>query len=219
MARKQSYPKKLLVEGDEDKRVIPELIEANGIPWGETKETAIVYIKPYGSVENVLDPDVIYAELIADSEVRELGIMVDADDNPLGRWDRIRQVCLPTIPDFPENLPETGLIHHLENGKKIGVWMMPDNRMQGMLETFLAYLIPSENQPLWTYTQTVIQEAKNLGATYKNNHTDKAKIHTWLAWQNPPGRQLHNAVMERILNPNHPKSQIFINWFKTLYNL
>ena len=33
--------KKLLVEGNEDQRVIPELIEAFGIPWGETKETAI----------------------------------------------------------------------------------------------------------------------------------------------------------------------------------
>lgn len=29
--------KKLLVEGAEDKRVIPYLIEANGIPWGENK--------------------------------------------------------------------------------------------------------------------------------------------------------------------------------------
>nr|WP_293154524.1 DUF3226 domain-containing protein [Okeania sp. SIO2C9] len=51
------------------------------------------------------------------------------------------------------------------------------------------------------------------------NHTDQANIHTWLAWQNPPGRQLHNAVIERILNPKHPQAQIFINWFKTLYDL
>ncbi|MGK7904814.1 MAG: hypothetical protein AB4352_26095 [Hormoscilla sp.] len=31
------HKKKLLVEGDSDKRVIPVLIEANGIPWGEKK--------------------------------------------------------------------------------------------------------------------------------------------------------------------------------------
>ncbi len=35
-------PKKLLVEGDEDKRVIPQLIEANGIRWGESRDTWIV---------------------------------------------------------------------------------------------------------------------------------------------------------------------------------
>ncbi|WP_013324587.1 DUF3226 domain-containing protein [Gloeothece verrucosa] len=210
----------LLVEGDEDKRVIPYLMEENGIPWPKGNEP--VDIQSYNGVEKLLEPKQISTQF-KPPRVTALGIMVDADDNPLGRWQKIRDVCLPTIPDFPQDLPDTGLIHQIQEGlnqgKKIGVWMMPDNRMQGMLETFLAYLIPTENEPLWTYTQTVIQEAKNLGATFIENHTDKAKIHTWLAWQNPPGRQLHNAVMERILNPNHPKSQIFINWFKTLYDL
>jgi hypothetical protein len=48
---------------------------------------------------------------------------------------------------------------------------------------------------------------------------DKADIYTWLAWQNPPGRQLHQAIMERILAPSHPDAQKFGNWFKTLYGL
>ena len=62
-------------------------------------------------------------------------------------------------------------------------------------------------------------EAKNIGAPFIENHTDKANIHTWLAWQNPPGPQLHNTVMEKILNPRHPQAQTFINWFENLYNL
>lgn len=37
MARQ--YEKILLVEGAEDQRVIPELVEANGIQWGEEKKT------------------------------------------------------------------------------------------------------------------------------------------------------------------------------------
>lgn len=32
MAKKKYIDKKLIVEGEQDKRVIPELIEANGIP-------------------------------------------------------------------------------------------------------------------------------------------------------------------------------------------
>ncbi len=68
--------------------------------------------------------------------------------------------------------------------------------MGGMLETFLTYMIPDENEPIWNYAKTVVMEAKNLSAPFIENHTDKANIHTWLAWQNPPGRQLHNAVME-----------------------
>lgn len=40
--RRRIHPKVLLVEGNEDKRVIPELIEANGVVWGETPDEAII---------------------------------------------------------------------------------------------------------------------------------------------------------------------------------
>ena len=35
----------MLVEGSEELRVIPELIEACGVRWGNTADDAIVYIK------------------------------------------------------------------------------------------------------------------------------------------------------------------------------
>lgn len=96
---------------------------------------------------------------------------------------------------------------------------MPDNRISGMLETFLAYLIPEEGDALWEYAQEVATEAKNRGALFISAHQDKANIYTWLAWQKPPGRQLHDAVKFKMLNPKHPKSQTFIQWFKRLYDL
>jgi hypothetical protein len=212
------HGKRLLVEGNEDKRVIPELIEANGIPWGETKKKAIVEIESYDGIENMLSHREITAQLKT-SGLTVLGLIVDADDNPTARWQQVRNVCLPRISNLPENLPEEGLIHQTNFGVQFGVWMMPDNKTSGMLETFLAYMIPTGGDRLWNYADEVTTEAKNLGATFKENHTDKAKIHSWLSWQNPPGRQLHNAIMERILDPQHPKAEIFINWFKTLYNL
>lgn len=212
------HGKRLLVEGEEDKRVIPYLIEANDIPWGETKKEAIVEIESYDGIENMLDRREITAQLKT-SGLTALGLIVDADENPTARWQQVRNVCLPRISNLPENLPEEGLIHQTNFGVKFGVWMMPDNQTSGMLETFLAYMIPAGGDRLWDYAADVIIEAKNLGATFKENHTDKAKIHSWLSWQNPPGRQLHNAIMERILDPKHPKAEIFINWFKTLYDL
>ena len=55
--------KKLLVEGAEDARVIPELVEANGIFWGESKQQAIVDIQVFDGIENLLAPNVISTEL------------------------------------------------------------------------------------------------------------------------------------------------------------
>ncbi len=211
------HSKVLLVEGKQDTRVIPELIEANGVNWG-TRKKPIVYIRDYEGYSDLVDPDVIATELQA-SELSALGIIVDADDNPSQRWQSIRNACLKSIPDLPETLSENGLIHITSQGIKFGIWIMPDNKLQGMLETFLTYIIPTEHETLWQFVQEVTKEAKNKGSTFKTNHLDKANIYTWLAWQNPPGRQLHQAIMERILNPNHPNSQSFVTWFKTLYDL
>ncbi|WP_088242551.1 DUF3226 domain-containing protein [Calothrix rhizosoleniae] len=209
-------PKKLIVEGEQDKRVIPEFIEANGISWGDTKDKAIVYIESYGN-DQFIDAEVISTELKA-SGLTHLGLIIDADENPSGRWESVRNACLKSIPDFPEKLPETGLIH-TTNEIKFGVWIMPDNGMRGMLETFLTYMIPNESEALWQYVQSVVTEAQSKGATFKNVHIDKANIYTWLAWQDEPGRQLHQAIKERILNPHHPQAQTFFKWFKNLYDL
>jgi hypothetical protein len=211
------HPKVLLVEGKQDMRVIPELIEANGVNWG-TRRSPIVYIRDYDGYQKLVDPDVISTELQA-SGLSVLGIMIDADDNPVGRWQSIRSASLKSIPDIPEALPDEGLIHIAPNGIKFGIWVMPDNKMRGMLETFLTYLIPTEKEELWLFAQQIAQEAKSKGAEFTEPHLDKANIYTWLAWQNPPGRQLHQAIMERILDPKHPNAQRFVNWFRTLYGL
>jgi hypothetical protein len=211
------HKKVLLVEGKQDVRVIPELIEANGVNWG-TQKSPIVYIRDYGGYQKLVDPDVISTELQA-SGLSVLGIMIDADDNPEGRWQSIRSVSLKSIPNLPETLPEDGLIHTTSSGIQFGIWIMPDNKMRGMLETFLAYMIPEDNEALWQFAQTAAQDAKIKGAIFTDSHLDKANIYTWLAWQSPPGRQLHQAVMERILNPNHPNAQKFVTWFRSLYGL
>ncbi|TRT85964.1 MAG: hypothetical protein EWV82_06330, partial [Microcystis aeruginosa Ma_AC_P_19900807_S299] len=161
------HPKKLLVEGREEMRVIPELAEAHGISWGEKKDTAIIYIKPADGIDNLLDRDNIYNE-INDSGLTHLGIIIDADEEPDNRWQSLYNACLPNIPNLPQNLPAAGLIITLESGIKFGVWMMPDNQSRGMLETFLAYLVPDNN--LWQYTQNKVIEAKQQGATYRDYH-------------------------------------------------
>ena len=209
---------KLLVEGAEDKRVIPELIEANGITWEPERGKYIVNIEPHGGIDNLLKPKLISTRLKR-ADLAALGLIVDADEEPISRWKSIRNVCLSSIPDLPESLPEEGLIHPTTIGPKFGVWMMPDNQMRGMLETFLAYMIRNEEEPLWKYACQTVTEAKNLGAPFKETHEDKANIYSWLAWQNPPGRQLHDAVKQRILDPQHPKAKAFVSWFQALYDL
>lgn len=212
-----SHSKVLLVEGKQDLRVIPELIEANGIPWG-TKKNPIVFIRDYDGYPNLVDSDVLQAEFQA-SGLSSLGIVIDADENASQRWTSLRNAASRLIPDLPISLPENGLIHNTAKGVAFGVWIMPDNNTSGMLETFLSYLIKDDCLDIWNLAKTSAFAAQESGAAFSDAHKIKAEIYTWLAWQDPPGRQLHQAVMERILDPSHKSGVSFIKWFRDLYSV
>lgn len=87
-------PSMLLVEGEEDKRVIPQLMEANGVPWGEPPP---VFIEPCGGFESMVEQNVIQTELKA-TGLEVLGIIADANNKAGKRWG------VPAQP-LPRNFP------------------------------------------------------------------------------------------------------------------
>ena len=96
---------------------------------------------------------------------------------------------------------------------------MPDNRFSGMLENFLVQLIPENARDLFEVAENCVAEAKQRGAPFKDVHRTKAAVHTWLAWQDEPGKQLHQAVDHRVLDPEKPESQPFVDWFRQLFEV
>ena len=210
--------RKLLVEGNTDKRVIPFLMEANGVEWERSGEP-VVCIAPYGSVDELLKPGVVEAELRA-SRLEALGLMVDANGDAFDRWNRIRSLCHDEFEHLPDRIPRGGLeIVHPESDVRFGVWIMPDNRFSGMLEDFLIRLIPEDSRSLYELAEQCVAEAAHNGAPFKDVHKAKARIYTWLAWQDEPGKQLHQAVHHRVLDPERPESQPFVDWFRSLFKV
>lgn len=216
--RSKVHPKRLLVEGREEQRVIPELIEKNGIAWGDSKDSWIVKIDEFDGVEKLLKPGVIEAELKS-SGLSHLGILVDADEVLANRWTAIRDRCSKAFPNLPKTFPDTRIIVENDVGLRLGVWIMPDNKTAGMLETFLGFLVPNTQDRLFVAAQESARNARELGAPYIDAHASKANIYTWLAWQDPPGRQLHQAVLQEILSPRSPHAQPFVSWFRQLYQI
>lgn len=92
---------------------------------------------------------------------------------------------------------------------------MPDN-ISGMFETFLTF-IADRDSDLFKHAISTADTSKTKGAGFKECHIDKTYIHTWLAWQNPPGLQLHQAINSSILDCNSPHAKIFVDWFKNLF--
>ena len=152
-----------------------------------------------------------------------LGLVVDADQDPQDHWDRIREslgeidIPAPIVPKPEGTLIETA--EQFVGVSRIGIWIMPDNRCEGMLEDLLVRLIPNESTDLYELAQNCVGEARSNRAPFKDAHESKAEVFTWLAWQDPPGLRLHEAVNHRVLDPTRPESSPFVRWFRKLYRL
>lgn len=208
---------KLLVEGEQDKRVIPFLLDAH-VVWGDSKAAWPANIIAYSGVSDLLNDGEIQTQLKTPN-LEALGIIVDANDSMPDRWRTIRSRCLAAFPNLREHIPAEGLIEINDLGLRLGVWIMPDNRTSGMLETFLSFLVPDEDEEVWKLTSAHVENAGQLGAPFREVHRDKAKVHSWLAVQDPPGESLHMAVLRHILDPNASEGDAFISWFVNLYSL
>lgn len=214
---RKPQPKVLIVEGKDELRVLPHLIEFAGVNWGPPTNP-IVRIDDYDGIENILRDGVLETQLKA-SGLTTLGVIVDADVDATARWTTL---CSRLPSEYRPKVGtsfSSGWIVRPTGQPAFGAWVMPDNERRGMIETFLLFLRPRDNQQLLDYAETAVREAITRGAPISDQHLDKALIHTWLAWQDPPGRQMHNAVMERMLRNSSPQLSAFIRWFCELYEL
>jgi hypothetical protein len=213
-------PKQLIVEGEDDRAVIIHLMRCHIPGWPEDKESAPVYIDVGRSADQILDPVFIGVKL-KQSALKALGLIIDADNNFVGRWQRVKQLLSSHFPSLPTEMPKTGLIVSNHDGLRLGVWLMPDCGSNGMMETFLKFLVPetTDAQVLWQHAENSFEEARTKGSPCRSAHADKARIHTWLAWQDPPGERLGLALRRRILDPKSQHATPFVTWFKTLYDL
>lgn len=198
----------LLVEGINDCHVIWALCEALDVP-----ETFGIYV-----CESV---DLVLSRLNAliqrpESEIKTIGVVLDADRNFAGRWQGIKHKLRDdpyVLPDEPD-LDGT-IIEAVDTMPRIGVWLMPNNVDSGMLEDFCRELAPADAVK---FAEQCVAGAKEKEfATFKDVHQAKAVIHTYLAWQDEPGKPLGQSIATQVLNPNTDIAKTFVDWLKRLF--
>jgi hypothetical protein len=213
-------PNRLLVEGQDDLFSIVGLMR-HYVNWPKGKvknEDHPVLIRAVGGVEEILEPNYIPA-LIKDPTIKTLGVMFDADNDPISRYSSFKNLCIPYFQKMPKQLSAGGLIEQNEEGKRIGLWIMPDNVSKGAIELFIKELVPNTGIPSWQHAITSVIEARNKGATCRDCHVDKANLYSWLAWQDEPGQYPGHALTKKILDPKAPSAALFVKWFLELYSL
>lgn len=149
---------------------------------------------------------------------KAFGVMLDADGHAAGRYQRVKQLCEGLFPELPIALPASGLVCDSDD-KRFGLWIMPDNRADGDIETLLRYLVPDGTEPLWQHACASVQGATEIGARCRKTHIPKANLYTWLAWQDPPGQSPGLALTQKVLDPHSESARAFVAWFMDLFQL
>lgn len=211
--RKAIHKYRLLVEGKDDQHVVWNLAERLRL-----KETFEVVSKD--SYEQLIDA--LPIELKSTNVLERLGVVVDADEGVERHWQAIRNVLGRSgfYSGLPRVLPIDGLICKPDDAEQliVGVWIMPDNRLDGMLEDFVAYMIPDGDKLLPEVEAVLKNLESNKLNQYKLTHHAKARMHTWLAWQDEPGVPMGTAITKRVLSTDGELCSRFVGWLCRLFD-
>jgi uncharacterized protein DUF3226 len=210
-ASKDAIQNRLLVEGSDDANVCYHLLTRHRINVVET----IKIVDKKGVDELLATLDV---ELLT-SKARNIGIIVDADENQIDRWKSLVDILIESGYQEVPNAPTwSGTIIREQNKPSVGIWLMPDNELPGMLEHFCSFLVPTEDS-LWKFADEVVKRVIEIDRRFPPNHIMKAHIHTWLAWQREPGKPMGQAITKRYLDHTSPYAQQFIAWICQLFDI
>jgi hypothetical protein len=94
---------------------------------------------------------------------------------------------------------------------------MPDNQTCGKLEDFLRFLVVPTPNPLLEHAQDSIAKIPDGHRLFAAKDEPKALIHTWLAWQQEPGKPFGTAITAKFLDPNVRQADALVAWLKKLY--
>lgn len=208
MRIKENFNKKLLVEGNDDQHVIWALCEKFTV----TENFDVI------DCEGITK---LYEQLpvrFKQAQVNTIGLIIDADSEIKDRWKSISALLSLQGFTIPQEIPIEGLILKNNLGFKIGVWIMPNNNENGMLEDFISFLVPKEDKILPIVNDT-LTNIENQGLNqYSLIHKSKATIHTWLSLQSDPGTPMGLGITKRYLTTDEETCLKLVNWLKELYD-
>jgi hypothetical protein len=213
----------LLVEGKDDQNVIwaicnkQQLLETFEVLYPKDKKD------DSGGYEKLIKGLPIR---LREEQHEVIGIVVDADLDLTNRWQSLKDILLNygyKLPSSPQ--PLGTIVENIDKDSgfpvKIGIWIMPNNQSKkGVLEDFLESLIKSKDL-LLPHAHKIIAEVETQvseNQRFKDVHKSKALIHTWLAFQDEPGKPLGQAVTKFNFDHDNTLMKSFVDWLNRLFN-
>ncbi len=173
----------------------------------------------YASYEELLRS---FPKRLKGSGTGALGIVIDADDNPKGRWESFQNFAIragysavPTDPDADGVilLPPDGTLL-----PRVGIWIMPDNLSTGTVETFVTHMLVDEDA-IWSFADETVDSVPQGQKRFRPKDRTKAVLATWQAWHEDPPMSVGRAIKAGVLNPETELTRRFFGWLDRLFSL
>ncbi len=213
---------RLLVEGQNDLHVILNLWKVLGLKDVKNYNKRRFPVFAEGKQNIPLK----IAELLSSSDLENIGIVVDADKSTQSTWQSLRfELEKYEFTLLPDVFPIEGLILKQAGLPKVGLWIMPDNAHHSTedvayLEHFYERIIKPEDKLLQKATEIVTEISQDNDCRFTKNKFQKAKIHTWLSWQEEPGIAMgFNLRRDDLFDFKNPIVLNFKIWLENTFEL
>lgn len=212
----------LLVEGEADKGFFDEICKKLSL------DTAVLVAPPkdlggtHNSKEGVKNLLKTLLAQLEDGQISHIAVVVDADYGQHGGGyqrtiDSLSEIVGRSGFVLENNSsPKSGLCFKNSDGlADFGLWIMPNNQQEGMLEDWIKSCINESEQALFQQAIDAVQDIST--PKFPAHLSSKAEVATWLAWQKQPGHGLYAAITDQLLDNEHPLFTELKQWLHKVF--
>jgi len=216
-------PNILLVEGESDRSFFEALCRLLSIPAdvvrvAAPKDDGGTHNSKAGVLNHLIS---VLLPQLQDGQLKRIGVVVDADRVAHGTGYAV------TLQRFTDALAQAGyqpnpaaasglVFTHQDGLADLGLWVMPNNADQGMLEDWIKQCLHPGEGALYQHVGTSIDSIPG-GPKFQSWHRTKAEVATWLAWQKKPEHGLYNAAQSDLLNTDAPLFKELQTWLTHVF--
>lgn len=212
----------LLVEGEADRGFFEALCQSLGISADVRVATPKTTGGSHNTKEGVLNHLIsVLLPQLQDGQLERIGVVVDADSVAHGGG------FAATLQRFtyalaqgayqPKPAAAAGLVFtHPDGLADLGLWIMPNNLDEGMLEDWIKRCVHPNESGLYLHAEQSI-DAIPGAPKFQPWHRTKAEVATWLAWQKKPEHGLYNAAQPDLINVEAPLFKALQAWLRHVF--
>lgn len=211
----------LLVEGESDRSFFKEVCKTLGLHPSVKVAPPKDVGGSYNTKEGVLNhlPDLL--NQLGDASITRLAVVVDADSEDNGGGYNLaidRVVKIVTLYGFTLASNPVGgvLFQHNDGLADFGLWVMPNNCDEGMLEDWIKSCVHENEHELFEHAEIVVDTLPQT--KFKSIRISKAEVATWLAWQKQPGHGLYRAIEDELIDTNSALFKELSVWLTHIYS-